>query len=998
MTTCRYQLFIHFDGENRSVDIDKDILVLGRTHASDIVIDCNLMSRKHIEISVSKNQIWIKDLGSSNGTWINQRQLKPFQKVSFQLGDEILLGGKDGPHLTMKEADSLESTQVMVVGGPSLTVAKKKISPPPPKEIDKEKLSLIRTNHPSEPVSEEIRIQKLNVEKDIFGQIQQLINIESEQNRLKSLEEAKAIIKNAENSATKIIEDAVSEGQKKLKDVEKNLQEHQQKYLKHKNELERELQKLEQKNSELVESIRGLTSEEEDYRQTLSELEEKIKIAQQEIGKEYELLDARTSELNQLKINFEKEYENFKIEEKKAKSQLELDQLEAKLKVTQLQSEADQLKKSIESLNPEIHRLNVERDQVQESLFQIKNETNFKSRELDILNKEIDQLSESFKRLEEKHLDLSNDIEVKKQVLQTAQDEFNFLQEKSEQEFKEHSQKLESLQDEYSHLIKNYDATKEKQIKEIFDASEEIKRQKSFEVDALNDQIHKIKLEIEKSSKVAQEDYDRVLQFARGEARTIINEAKSESSLIQEKAQTLLKIAENDAKQIIKNSEDKVAISQKELEHEINAAREKAALEIATLDKKKDKIQNEIKLLDEQKISSIEETNKIIEKMINQTKGEARKIFQKAEQEAAEHTRNSLIELEESKKNLQLELEAIENEKATRILQTQSEVKSITDAANEKAKTIISESHLEAQKNKTKQENLLAELKHVEMAKIKEYRIKAEEDLRKRKTEMATDVATNVYALLTSEMYKARNKVLDDNFIESYTKEIKDLVRDTLLDKVSPDSEKLQQILKTAEDAKTKEKRYWRRLMIGGASAFALIVILVIFPDLISKPKGMVVSAFTEKKNDDADVFLQKVQEARKKIEVNLPTTIEFKASYTENVLYTTDYISKQQSKDYQDKWILDLNDFFIKELDVKDTTIIKFVSLEVALIRDLMDLRKKMEPQTIESIKDQMFEKEAEFKQKLSVLFENPDKVSQYYAYTERFWNELYRLRKPAN
>ena len=76
---------------------------------------------------------------------------------------------------------------------------------------------------------------------------------------------------------------------------------------------------------------------------------------------------------------------------------------------------------------------------------------------------------------------------------------------------------------------------------------------------------------------------------------------------------------------------------------------------------------------------------------------------------------------------------------------------------------------------------------------------------------------------------------------QRFSKEFKELVVDTMLDRVGPDTSKLQSILKTGADAKNKELRFWRKVKIGGFSAAALLAILIFFPQVVTIPKDKIV-------------------------------------------------------------------------------------------------------------------------------------------------------------
>jgi hypothetical protein len=175
-----------------------------------------------------------------------------------------------------------------------------------------------------------------------------------------------------------------------------------------------------------------------------------------------------------------------------------------------------------------------------------------------------------------------------------------------------------------------------------------------------------------------------------------------------------------------------------------------------------------------------------------------------------------------------------------------------------------------------------------------------------------------------------------------------------------------------------------------------VILLLVLFPGIITGPKNAIVDAFKDHGPGKQDAFLAQVQEARLKAIYNPPTTPEYKVTYADNILFTTDFLTKKQEQTFQDNWILELNDYFIKRLDVKDTTIIKFVSLESALLKDLTKLKKNVDPKDPEPGIEALRVREDEFKQKLGEIFQDHGKVADYYDFAEKFWEKQIKLQNP--
>lgn len=65
------------------------VLRIGRMEGLDLVLPEDLVSRRHAEISVTDEGIVLRDLGSTNGTFVNGQRIR---EVSLQEGDRVLVG------------------------------------------------------------------------------------------------------------------------------------------------------------------------------------------------------------------------------------------------------------------------------------------------------------------------------------------------------------------------------------------------------------------------------------------------------------------------------------------------------------------------------------------------------------------------------------------------------------------------------------------------------------------------------------------------------------------------------------------------------------------------------------------------------------------------------------------------------------------------------------------------------------------------------------------
>jgi len=73
-------------------DPPRPVLRIGRHNSNDIVISDASVSRQHTEIRLRPEGILVRDLGSSNGTFVNQQRLAPGIQTLLKPGQELKIG------------------------------------------------------------------------------------------------------------------------------------------------------------------------------------------------------------------------------------------------------------------------------------------------------------------------------------------------------------------------------------------------------------------------------------------------------------------------------------------------------------------------------------------------------------------------------------------------------------------------------------------------------------------------------------------------------------------------------------------------------------------------------------------------------------------------------------------------------------------------------------------------------------------------------------------
>ena len=79
-----------FDREKERLDVETAI-VIGRSAECDVRLEDNFLSSRHARIANDGGDLSIEDLGSTNGTYVNQELVKG--RVHLERGDIVQVGG-----------------------------------------------------------------------------------------------------------------------------------------------------------------------------------------------------------------------------------------------------------------------------------------------------------------------------------------------------------------------------------------------------------------------------------------------------------------------------------------------------------------------------------------------------------------------------------------------------------------------------------------------------------------------------------------------------------------------------------------------------------------------------------------------------------------------------------------------------------------------------------------------------------------------------------------
>jgi pSer/pThr/pTyr-binding forkhead associated (FHA) protein len=78
--------------EPRSFELNDEITFIGRSAVNDVRINDNYVSREHVMLRKLGDRVFVRDLGSRNGTFLNGRPLRPGTEVEVREGVSIVIG------------------------------------------------------------------------------------------------------------------------------------------------------------------------------------------------------------------------------------------------------------------------------------------------------------------------------------------------------------------------------------------------------------------------------------------------------------------------------------------------------------------------------------------------------------------------------------------------------------------------------------------------------------------------------------------------------------------------------------------------------------------------------------------------------------------------------------------------------------------------------------------------------------------------------------------
>ncbi len=641
--------------------------------------------------------------------------------------------------------------------------------------------------------------------------------------------------------------------------------------------------------------------------------------------------------------------------------------------------------------------------------------------EIKSLNESIEGLKVEKYRLQGELLldqESSQEIQIKNHLLQKKQTEIQELIEDLERQKADHSKVLREIQETNQTLgqqknkleheisvfkIKLLDSEsyiKQKE-KEAFLEMENLKREERSKLMAeryslMNDveaQKQRAMFEVEAQHKMKEESLSHLVDKAKSDADVIMDKARQYEQDLSHKAAMRLRAATDEALKREAEAHQRVTEALN-LFHEKESEGERILAHAKSVTKE---IREEVeKELLEKRTRAKENLARFQERGLLHLKSlQEHQVKRLLKQE-----KESLERFEQSKRREYKKIAGIRNEElARRSLLMKETAKDLAEL--KKRENLRLTQHREKVLHeinllKEKQETEIAEMKktvleHMNQSKV-QYQEKWQEELKREKESFEAQKKLRIHNA-TEAMYNI--VILEAQQPEgemALKRKIQSSLEMAIHGKGQSIVGKAEQILDFNPQLKKKAAqvvgKYFLRFGIPAAVATIMI------GDIGSLRTGMQ-NQFTRllKQSESAsDLFVKNQQEEwKQKYTYSPETTVGYKDSYTDNVIYTTDFPVVMENEAFQNDWILSLHDFMVNSLELSEEIAINYISSEGAMLKDMYLARKDLNPQFLDQGLKKMRDLEKNSMGWVNEKINDPEKYQKFVDFRKSFYDKFY-------
>jgi len=1017
MQDNRFKITLHTSQGQFEELIAGESIELGRNISADLPVMASGVSRSHLQLYLKHGAIRLKDLGSTNGTYIKGVRVEAHKEIEYTAGTRISLG-QAGCFIRVELAPvgvKIESSPLKE-GESSYTQTNVPVGT---KSNSSEDSNIIESFFGKSKVSSDAQDRKL--QKRFQAQTEQAEKLIKQR-----ISEAEASIRRGIQKARIQAKDITNEARKEAETLKIKAQVEKNKML---SEVEEEISNL--KSKILKEANDHKIEVEKKIAEKTSNIESEISLAQGQIKKDVReaeaLVNGAKVEVENLKDKHKKlNLEIKELLEKKNQARQECKEVEVKLatideahevKSSSLQSELIFINKEIEKSKSSLETLLKKNEDTtlehSEKMSKIISETKELSKAFDHLTDTNHKLISENESLEKQIEELDIQLKYKKNNVEEARDQVELL-----------LHQRDELED-YIVQTRDEEELRLHEFKKQIDLdADKVRTQARREADLLVSEAENQKKDFLESINQSQIDHDLKLKEEREQAILEVKELRLDA---QRRADLLISKARVEREALLKKTEERLAEQEERQREAIEQSNLESRQRTKEAQRRADQLiavaSDEEKAILDAAHKRLKEAQTKADSITTKAIAQEKNLIESAEalhREASEIQKGAVKAFEREKKKI-IDQAMLEKKKIL------DEVLKLKNGAVSEKDEILKAAHIE-------KESLLKETKakfekvdtdyRAKMAEFEEYK-KTEEKKLDEELEKQAYISKNNLERELAEIQFTRTKEIEEqirilqtyraDYAESWSTaivfkaqesfdtnlseeesakardDLKEFAKAVINEENPNEQSEIQNLMKFDPVHREKKKKLFKQQMIfAGLAVFALILSPYIMKSV--KHQAQLVADNSVKASEER---VAKFEEEREKLTTYVAEPrFEYLESYTDRIIYTPNYVKNELSKEYREEWFLNLDTFFVEELILSDEAIVTFISKETNLIKDLQELREGINAQFLEKGVERMRNVESKFIADVRALLKTDEKFARF----ENFKKDYYLASFPID
>ena len=958
--------------------------VIGRSQNADFSIPHPNLSREHVRFSLKEGEVWMEDLGSANGTFVQGQRIpskssvkiKPHYRVLLGTGSNVVLsfdvvegyeplpapdpkGDVDLPTARERTLAAITRNQKARDAGQTgfnsgistkmstmvqtSSVVLSTTEPPIQLEKPREKTGKMELDFPQQHFPHEVKKEKMA----------ELRILEAKKQRV--LEDIQYKEREVDDLRTKIR--TMREESLKLKDQTENFK---RELSEQSAAFKREIDPLAGRKSDLEKCVRELDLIYEEKIDTLETgfrdlkltLEESHTLRMARSDKDFKEKTKRLDEEYANKLNsLDNEINTVRTDGERLRDQLtnEKRSLEESLRKVRADSEKIEAERKLEQV-----RIDTETAKLQGDKLKLENEIEAIRRDREKVGADTQRLIDQAKAARAAREEARAQVEAAKKDLDSLRETISDVK-------RSESKNLERIDE-----LRNHIHSLEKNAESISGMI------RSAEVDA------------EGIRRKAKEDADIARRAAQDQA-----EAERQSIRRNAEAQAMAQIQSAEAQAFAR-----LQSAEAEATNRTQAAEAQAA---ARLQAAEHYVLQQTQAADLHANQRVETAESQTQQRIHSAEAQATARLEKAQEDS-----RTVLDRAQAEGNAYYETKKRD---ADEIFATaEARAHELESGSKNHAERAVAEATAALETRRRVQEGELADLRRRTDQEIRQVRSNALADIEAAKEREAKEfshrlkgrvksIGDQIDRVVGSKLAAQFGVTMDPVSLKTFSTEIHRIVETVIgpskgggISSTSSGEKTLSTIMPVDSHAQDRAVKYWKKMGVAASVVFVLIFGRIVAPDAYTWVGTKIGTALEVKDNTDA-VVKRMLRERQMAMTFVTEQDARVRDSYTDNILYTEAFIEMKEDIETQKAWTLGLNKFFQGDLGLTEKAIVQFGSAEGRMIRELIDLRKNIVPTASANGIAKMRETEAGYVKEMKFVMRTDGNWTRYLAYQRDFY-----------